>query len=312
MIYKIWAAVFSVMLLSAPLFAEEAKPEAESDQQISDFSLAGFADKGKKSWDLAGKTADIFDNVVKLKDVVGNMYGESENIKLTANKGDFDKSEGKVHLEDKVIITTSSGAKLTTESLDWDRKNQMVSTDQRVNIERDNMMATAIGARGQPSLNKVNLVKDVQVEINPAKKADQENPEAKSKIIIICDGPLEVDYQNNIATFKNNVKVDNNDALIYSDIMEVYFGKPQAQDKDAASKDAGPKKDAAGGVAPTLMGSKIEKLVARGNVKIVKGDNTSYSDEATYLAAEKKIVLTGKPRLVLYSTDDMKGALGGD
>jgi len=60
------------------------------------------------------------------------------------------------------------------------------------------------------------------------------------------------------------------------------------------------------------MGSKIEKLVARGNVKIVKGENTSYSDEATYLGADKKIILTGKPRLVLYSTDDLKGVMTGE
>ncbi len=309
MMYKRLALIFGLMFLSSSLFAEETKPEAESDQQISDFSLAGFADKGKKSWDLAGKTADIFDNVIKLKDVVGNMYGESENIKLTANKGDFDKTEGKVHLEDKVVITTSSGAKLTTESLDWDRKNQVVSTDQKVNIERENMIATALGAIGQPSLNKVNLVKDVQVEIESAKKEGESSDSSKSKIIITCDGPLEVDYQNNIATFRNNVKVDNKDALIYSDIMDVYFAKPG---KDAPVKEP-PKKDAAGtGAAPSLMGSKIEKLVARGNVKIVKGENTSYSDEATYLSADKKIILTGKPRLVLYSTDDLKGVMTGE
>jgi len=307
MMYKRLALIFGLMFLSTSLFAEEIKPEAESDQQISDFSLAGFADKGKKSWDLAGKTADIFDNVIKLKDVVGNMYGESENIKLTANKGDFDKVEGKVHLEEKVMITTSSGAKLTTESLDWDRKNQVVSTDQKVNIERENMIATALGAIGQPSLNKVNLVKDVQVEIASVKKEGASSESAKSKTIITCDGPLEVDYQNNIATFKNNVKVDNNDALIYSDIMDVYFAKP---DKAAPQKEA-PKKEAAG-AAPSLMGSKIEKLVARGNVKIVKGENTSYSDEATYLGADKKIILTGKPRLVLYSTDDLKGVMTGE
>jgi len=307
MMFKRLALILGVLFLSTSLFAEETKPEAESDQQISDFSLSGFADKGKKSWDLAGKTADIFDNVIKLKDVVGNMYGESENIKLTANKGDFDKAEGKVHLEDKVMITTSSGAKLTTESLDWDRKNQVVSTDQKVNIERENMIATALGAIGQPSLNKVNLVKDVQVEIESAKKAGEPADSAKSKIIITCDGPLEVDYQNNVATFKNNVKVDNKDALIYSDIMFVYFAKP---DKDAPQKEA-PKKEAAG-AAPSLMGSKIEKLVARGNVKIVKGENTSYSDEATYLSSDKKIILTGRPRLVLYSTDDLKGAMTGN
>jgi LPS export ABC transporter protein LptC len=302
--FKKLALIFSLIFFSTSLYAEGTKPQGESDQQISDFSLAGFAEKGKKSWDLAGKTADIFDNVIKLKDVVGNMYGATENVKLTANKGDFDKAEGKVHLEDKVVITSSSGAKLTTESLDWDRKNQLVSTKEKVNIEKENMTAIATGATGQPNLNKVNLVKDVQVEISAAKKEGQIEGSVKDKTIITCDGPLEVDYQNNIATFKNNVKVDNKDALIYSDIMDVYFAKPN---KDTPKKDA---EEAS--KAPTLMGSKIEKLVARGNVKIIKGENISYSDEATYLSADKKIILTGKPKLVLYSTDDLKSAFSGN
>jgi len=96
--------------------------QQESDQQISDFSLAGYGEKGTKSWDLSGKSADIFDNTVKLKDVVGNLYGKEEDVNLTAARGDFDKQDGRVHLEQDVVITTSSGARLTTDSLDWDRK----------------------------------------------------------------------------------------------------------------------------------------------------------------------------------------------
>ena len=66
-----------------------------------------------------------------------------------------------------MVITTSSGAKLTTDSLDWDRKNHLVTTKDTVNIERDNMITTAQGAKGEPDLNKVTLEKDVTVNINP-------------------------------------------------------------------------------------------------------------------------------------------------
>lgn len=270
-------------------------PIEESDQQINEFSLSGYADKGKKNWDLAGKTADIFDTTVKLTDVVGNMYGETENIKITSKKGDFDKVEGKVHLEDDVVITTTSGAKLTTESLDWDRKHQLLSSKDRVNIEKENMVTTAIGIKGEPNLNKVNLEKDVQVEINPTKPGTKNAPEIKDKVIITCDGPLEIDYEKNIAVFKNNVKADNKDSLIYCDIMDVYFAK--------ADKDAPKVADA----SASLMNSKIDKLLCHGHVKITKGSNTSYSEEATYSAIDKKIILTGRPKLELYSTEDFKG-----
>ena len=284
-----------ISLCIAGLSAEEAKP-IESDQQINDFSLTGFAEKGKKDWDISGKSADIFTEVVKLKDVVGNLYGEKENIKLTADRGDFNKNDGKVRLEDNVVITTSSGAKLTTESLDWDRKNQLVSTQDVVNINKENIVTTAQGAVGKPDLNKITLQKDVKVDINPGAEGSQ-GADAKNKITITCDGPLEIDYRDNVATFKNNVKVDNQGSLIFSDTMDVYFVR---SGKDAPAPDSG----------AAVLGSKIEKIIARGNVKIVRGENISYSDEAIYSELDKKIILKGQPRLVIYSTEDLNASFG--
>ncbi|MBM3245966.1 MAG: LPS export ABC transporter periplasmic protein LptC [Candidatus Omnitrophica bacterium] len=280
-------------------FAEN-KPAKESDQQISDFSLAGYGDKGKKSWDISGKSADIFDNLIKLKDVTGNMYGEKENINLVADKGDFDKAEGKVHLEENVVITTTGGAKMTTDSLDWDRKKKLVTTEDIVKISRDNMITVAKGATGEPNLNKITLEKDVQVDILPAAEKNPQD-KGKDKIIITCDGPLEIDYAKNIATFKNNVKVNTQDNLIYSDIMDVYFVKSGANDNQEPS----PAPAAMG-----AMGANIQKIVARGNVKIVRGENVSYSEEAVYTALDKRIVLTGKPKLIIYSTEGISASFG--
>ncbi|MCX5714339.1 MAG: LPS export ABC transporter periplasmic protein LptC, partial [Candidatus Omnitrophica bacterium] len=113
-----WLALVIFMFSNHAEAKPEVKPKGskssqDSDQQISDFSLAGYGEKGKKSWDLNGKTADIFDDVVKLKDIKGNLFSEQEHVVLLADKGDFNKADGKVHLEDNVVITTSSGAKLT-------------------------------------------------------------------------------------------------------------------------------------------------------------------------------------------------------
>ena len=290
-------------------FATE-EAASESDQQISEFSLASFGEKGKKSWDLSGRSADIFSDVVKLKDVIGNLYGKDEDIKLTADKGDFDKTQGKIHLEDNVIITTSTGAKLTTDSLDWDRKNQLVTTNDAVNIERGNMVTTASGARGEPNLKKVSLQKDVTVNINPTaeEKSQDQEMNVKKKIVITCDGPLQIDYDKNIATFNNNVNVDTQDAIIQSDIMDVYFGKAGAGKDTSGSKKVNSDVDSA--LGGSAMGSKIDKIVARGNVKITRGENVSYSDEATYNALDKKIILSGKPKLIIYSGEGMNASFG--
>ena len=286
-------------LLNSPIFICAAANQ-ESDQQIDDFSLAGFGDKGKKSWDISGKSADIFTEVVKLKDVAGNMYSKEEDVNLTAKRGDFNKVDGKVHLEKDVVITTSKGAKLTTDSLDWDRKNQVVTTPDKVNIAKDNINIAGTGAHGEQNLKKVALNKDVRVDINPAKtKAKPEEILGKEKIIITCDGSLSIDYDKNIAVFDKNVKVERPDSIIYSDRMYLYFSAGKESNK--------------GNMSPGGMGNnKIDKIVAQGNVRIVRGENTSYSEEAIYTAIDKKIILNGNPRLVFYSTGDLKNASFGN
>lgn len=272
----------------------------ESEQKISDFSLAGFGEKGKKTWDLQAQSADIFTDNVKLKNIVGNLYTEKgQNIRIAGDRGDFDKRDGRVHLEENVVITTSNGAKLTTDSLVWDRKNQTVSTVDLVNIERQNLKALGWGAKGHPDLHKVTLDKHVRVDIN-SQEAESQITKEQDKIVITCYGPLEIDYNKNVAIFKNNVKVDSKDAQIFSDRMEVYFIKSDSdkEEIEESDKESG------------VMGTKIEKIIARGNVKIVRGENISYSEEAIYTALDRKIVLVGSPKLIIYSTEDLNASSG--
>jgi LPS export ABC transporter protein LptC len=298
MFRKFFLASSLIFLLTLNLYSEEQKAQEESDQQINEFSLTGYGEKGKKNWDLSGKSADIFTEVVKLKTVVGNLYGKEEDVRLTADKGDFNKVDGKIHLEQNVVITTSSGTRLVTDSLDWDRKAMFVSTKDPVNIQRENMVVDAVGARGEPNLKKVALEKDVRLDIQPVDK----NKPAKERIIVTCDGPLEIDYEKNIATFYNNVKVDRADSVMTSDKMYVYF-IPSHGTNEA---------DKAKGLSSSLTASKIDKMIAVGNVKIVRGENVSYSEEATYTAFDKKIILSGRPKLIIYSTGDFKNASLGN
>jgi lipopolysaccharide export system protein LptA len=195
-----------------------------------------------------------------------------------------------------VVITTSSGARLTTNSLDWDRKEQLVTTRDPVNIVKDDMTIDGQGVRANTGFKIVSLEKDVKVKINNTEVPGQPK---KEKIEITCDGPLEVDYQKNLATFHDKVKVHTQDGLIESDSMEVYFSgdkAPADQPKPAQSEE--------------LNGSKIDKIIARGSVKITRGQNLSFSEEAVYSARERKITLTGRPKLVIFSEEKFNAPFG--
>lgn len=275
-----------------PAAARAGGPDA--GQQIKDFSLSGYGEKGKKTWDLAGQSADILNEVVKLQKVVGNNYTQSDTINLTADKGDFDKTSGVVHLEDNVVITTASGSTLTTDTLDWDRKQQIVKTMDKINLSRQDMNLTGQGVEGQTALKQITLAKDVRLDM----QAQEQAAGQKEKIVITCDGPLEVNYEKNIAIFNNNVKVEKPDMTMYSDKMQVYFTPKQTGQQPAA---------AAGLPA---VSSSIDQIVAQGNVKIVRGENTSFSQEAIYTAHDKKITLTGRPQIVIYQTEGMDAVIG--
>jgi len=278
--------VFVFLFFSCSVMAAEDKKE--SAQQIGDFTLSGSGEKGKKSWDLAGKSADIDNEMVKLKEVVANNYGEKDSINLTADNGNFNKASGVVKLKDNVVITTTSGVKLTTDSLDWDRKQQMISTLDKVNLARADMNLSGDGAKGQTALKQIVLEKNVRLDISPTNKQTNK----VEKIMITCDGPLDVDYGKNIAIFNNNVKVEKSDLTIFSDKLQVYF--TSGNNKQVNNSKVG---DIAG------MSGAINKIIALGNVRILRGENVSYSQEAIYTAQDKKITLIGKPQIIIYQAE---------
>jgi lipopolysaccharide export system protein LptA len=136
------------------------------------------------------------------------------------------------------------------------------------------------------------------VDINPVNSKGADDLMMKDKVIITCDGELVVDYDKNIASFYDNVKVERPDLIIYSDKMDLYFAR--GADGAAATK------------TDKSMASSIDRIVASGNVKIVRGENISYSETAEYKALEKKIILSGRPKLIFYSTGELKDASFGN
>jgi len=297
MIYrKLFALLVFALVIKDDFNTYAQLSSAEDPQQMADFSLSGFAEKGRKNWDLTGKQADITAEVIKLNNIESNFYGEQENMKLTAERGDFDRLKGSLHLEKDVIITTSSGARLTTNSLNWDRKEQLVSTVDPVNIVKGGVIIDGLGARANTGLNVVNLEKDIKVQID---NSVSDGAAKQGKVEINCEGPLEIDYQKNLAVFNTNVKVQTSDGLIESDIMEIYFLSGKGKKNESAE---------AQGV--DFNGAKIDKIIARGNVKITRGQNVSFSEEAVYLSRERKITLTGRPKLVIYSAEGFNASPG--
>jgi LPS export ABC transporter protein LptC len=263
-----------LILLCLGFLCFDVAAQEEADQKILGFSLSNFGEKNKKTWDLVGDTLEVYGSLIKLTNIKADLYGDEEDMVLTADSGTFDRSEGKLHLQDNVLMVTESGAKMMTETLDWLQNTQTVSTPDKVNIYRDNLEAEGVGAIGKPDLKQVSLNKEVKVDINSESQGEMK------KTTITCDGPLDIDYQKQEAVFNENVKAFDGESEIYADKMTGYFDKETKQ---------------------------IIKVIAEGNVKIVRGQDISYSEKAIYDTSSKKISLSGRPKLVIYSESGMGG-----
>ncbi|MFA6079395.1 MAG: LptA/OstA family protein [Candidatus Omnitrophota bacterium] len=198
-------------------------------QKVLSFDLEGFTQKGTKSWEVKGESAEaISENQIKLDNIVAKAYGEEAEATITAETGVYDKSKNNVTLEKNVHAT----------------------------IDNTEMFAESYA--GVPG--------------SPAKEKKIAGEQKKRRISITCDGEVEFNYEKNQAYFNKNVKVKSEDADIDADKITINL--------EANTK-------------------KIKDIVAEGNVKIVRGENITYSDKATYVESEKKIILTGRPKLVI-------------
>ncbi|NQT95469.1 MAG: LPS export ABC transporter periplasmic protein LptC [Candidatus Omnitrophica bacterium] len=235
-------------------------------EQVQSFSISGFSKSGEKAWQVEGKSANILSDVIDLTDINADSYSDDTNANLKADEGVFYRRTNNILLKKNVIIVTDEGTTLTTDSLDWDDKAELISTEDHVYIKRKDMDADGTGALAKPNLKKARLNNDVTVIT--------QDPAA----VITCDGPLEIDYEANIAYFNRNVKLVDKETTIDTDKATAYFD---------------PKKRA------------LSKVICQGNVKILRGEDITYAEELTYMPGEGRVLLTGRPKIIIQSAEEL-------
>ncbi len=238
----------------------------ESAQQFEGFTLDGYSDGGRKSWDVKGDSANIEGSNINMTNVNANSYGD-EKVNLKAKTGTVNKDTGKMHLEKDVVITTETGSQLKTDELNWEREKDLVTTDKKVTLTRDEIVAEAMGAIAHPNLKTAQMNEDVTVKV----KTDPKVPGGRI-LTITCDGPLEVDQVGQKAVFNHNVLAVQEGRELRSDKAELYFDTQTKQ---------------------------IKQMICTGHVSIKQGENVTYSEMAIYRAGEQRLTLSGQPKLIL-------------
>ena len=250
-------------------------------EEVQSFIISGFSEDGQTRWQVVGESADIFSETVDMRTIEATSHSKEASVVLTAEEGTFFKSSKDVELRKHVIANTDEGTTLTTDKLKWLAETETIVTDDYVHIKRGDFVITGKGAKAAPRVEKVQLDEDVKMIIYPTSGTKAHGSE--SITVITCDGPLETDYKNNISYFYKNVVIEDKEGKIFADKLVAYID---------------PEKKV------------IRKAEAFGNVKIVNKHNISYSEKAVYLANEGRVILAGKPKVVIYSADQLSAEKG--
>ena len=267
---------------SAPAETTAAAPEdPDADQYLSAFTLTSHGADGAKRWELSGQGASMNANIVTVLKPDGASFDQARTAYLKASAAQVNQTNRHVRLEHDVTIHTSDGLWLTTPVMHWIPDQDLMATDDPVRIETDHMLIRGRGAKGFAGLKQAVLFEDIELVLNPGDHepgptAGPANGGARKHVTITCDGPLTFDYEQNIATFEQNVHVKDPTGDLYSDKLIAYLDQ----------------------VTRT-----IRYAEAIGRVRIVQHANIAHSDRAIYEPAIGKITLVGKPSLLVYPSE---------
>lgn len=251
--------------------ASGVTPDPNAAQQMSEFTLTGYEDDGSKKWQLSGQGASVEDNIVTIHYPDGIGYDPLRTAYMTASAAQVEQNTRHIRLEHDVTIHTSDGLWFTAPIVHWIPDRDQMATDTPVRIETDHMLLRGIGMEGSTALKHATVLRDIEMVLNPTD--DEAGGRLGKQVTITCDGPLAFDYEKQIATFHENVHVQDPNGDLYSDKLIAYMD----------------------GTTHT-----IRYAEAIGRVRIHQNQNTALSERAVYEPANGKITLVGRPSLLVY------------
>ena len=245
------------------------------------FSFTKYTPTGEKEIEIEGDSADLLAKTVELMNVVAKAYAEETPVTLTADEGQYDKGKNLVYLRKNVVATTEDGTRLLTEKLDIDPSHRSVTTDLEARVKKENINVEGTGASGDSQLKKVAFKKNVTVVVQDTGAVA--SSDAAGPTVITCDGPLEIDYQANVAFFNDNVVSKDRRGTLTADKMQVFYDNVQLR---------------------------VIKIISTGHVVIESPDgNKTFSENVIYLADEGRIILGGDTEAVYNGGDSLEGSV---
>lgn len=135
------------------------------------------------------------------------------------------------------------------------------------------------------------------------------SPEREELPLNITADRLEVEQNQQVISFLQNVVARYKDMILYADILKIFYeakttpaaggGATEATPRrrpTPSSPAAGPKEGSTSPLGAVGI-EKISRIEAMGKVRLVQGDRVATGDKAVYIVPEEKLLLMGNPQL---------------
>jgi len=124
-------------------------PQVDADMRLEKIRLV--EDKhGKKTWELDAKAIQQYQgqNIILLEDVKVTFYTQDgRSFILSGNKGKIYQDSKNMELVGDVLLTSSDGYRLKTQSVSYQHENKQVTTSDPVEIESKEIQVVGTGMR---------------------------------------------------------------------------------------------------------------------------------------------------------------------
>jgi LPS export ABC transporter protein LptC len=152
---------------------ESEPPQSEEsadlpEQQVMEFSLTETVG-GDKSWTLFADRAEVFDNkgfskVFGVRILFYGPDGDTSSV-LTSERGRVSEGSRDLQAFGNVLLESSEGMTLETESLRWDNQNSKIWSSEFVTVKSANKVLTGYGFESDPDLKNFQIHSQVKISV---------------------------------------------------------------------------------------------------------------------------------------------------
>jgi LPS export ABC transporter protein LptC len=162
---------WKVMARRAPPPVQQ--PPQQAEYQIKEVHINETLD-GNLRWTLNADQAEVYDQkgVTVMRKVVIQLFSRDGDWTVTSDEGTLENTRRDVTLTGHVVIRSSDGLEMRTETLAWDNEQRALATDDRVEISREGTTITGRGLAVQMREETAALRQNVRVVITDRTKSN--------------------------------------------------------------------------------------------------------------------------------------------